>query len=385
MVPPGIVEVLDADSLDLTMEQALGEIEAGRPRIVGMTVTTATVEIVAAFTQWLAARGIPTVLGGPYATLAPLELLGRCPDATYVVCGDGEGVFPAIVERVLAGSPLEGLPGVWSRDHRGSVRAAGRLELKDMKQAAMPRLEGLPVARYWCPDARMLPMVTASTSRGCPHRCAFCSSPRLYGRKVRFAPVSNVLDWLESIVEMYGIREVSFVDDGFTLNPKRTVELCQGMVERELGLSWFCNARADEIAPDVARTMAKAGCHQVYLGFESGSQKVLDAIHKDCTVEALVRGAEILKDAGIDRSIGFIVGLPGETEATVEATKALATHVRPERIQFSRFTAIPGSELAPLTSTDSQTFHGKADDQVGRWQAQLYAQCRGEGWGAASL
>ena len=204
------------------------------------------------------------------------------------------------------------------------------------------------------------------------------------GKKVRGWTIAAVLDELTQLSQTRGVREISFVDDVFTINQRRSLALCQGLIERKLNLSWFCNARADQITKDLAQSMAQAGCHQVYLGFESGSQDILDRIHKGATVADLERGAALLKEVGIARSIGFVLGLPGETDETVGASIALAKRVRPERLQFTRFTPLVGSPLEHFRQPGLFGFHQRGKDVVGEWIDRAYAACAGTEWGKES-
>ena len=150
------------------------------------------------------------------------------------------------------------------------------------------------------------------------------------------------------------------------------------MIEHELDLTWYCNVRADQITPKMAHAMKAAGCHQVFIGFESGCDEMLQRINKGETVADLERGAGIMKEAGIFISIGFIVGLPGETRDSDGKTIALCNRVQPNRVQFRRFTPIPGSSLA--TEYDLEHGHGFHDrsskDQVEEWIQQCYDACQ---------
>ena len=372
--------VIDADGRGWDEDRARAEVLSLSPSAVGLTATSFTLDLVECWASRFAAQGIRIIVGGPHASLEPRDLLGRCPSVEAVVRGEGEVVFPEIVSRLVAGSALSGVPGVVVR---GGLDAS-ILQVPDLGAVPFPRLDGLPIGEYWCPDARRRPMVTFMTTRGCPHRCGFCSSPALLGRKVRGAPVAAVLDELERLVHRLGIREVSFVDDVFTINRRRTTDLCHGMVERGLDLSWFCNARADQVTPELAEVMAAAGCHQAYLGFESGDDRVLRSVDKGATVAVLERGARFLADAGVDRSIGFVLGLPGEDEVAVEATIELALRVRPERIQFTRWTALPGSPLAANDRPRDVTFHRGDDEVVERRIQRAYAACSNGEWGKPS-
>jgi radical SAM superfamily enzyme YgiQ (UPF0313 family) len=131
------------------------------------------------------------------------------------------------------------------------------------------------------------------------------------------------------------------------------------------------------------RAMKRAGCHQAYLGFESGSQVVLDNIHKGTTVERLVQGANTLKKYSIKRSIGFVLGLPGETDETVAMSIRLAQQLKPERLQFTRFTPLVGSPLEHYRF-EQNGFHNQADDKVGQWIQYAYQECQSNTWGKES-
>lgn len=167
------------------------------------------------------------------------------------------------------------------------------------------------------------------------------------------------------------------MDDVFTNRRGGPRKLCELMVKEGLDLTWYGNARADQITPKMATAMRDAGCHQVFLGFESGCDDMLKRINKGEKAADLERGALILKEAGIAVSIGFIVGLPGETEASVQASIELCRRVQPDRVQFTRFTPIPGSRLADLVDHDPTSFHDRSrNDQVEQWLKRCYAECQ---------
>ena len=376
--------VLDADGMNLTFDQTIEKVLQLQPKAVGLTLTTYTFEMIEEITRPIAKHGIPILIGGPQATLDPKEAMLRLPHVNWVFCGEAENQMQSIVHRLALGEDLEGIPGILSRNGEKVERQI----VEDFSTIPFPRYDGLPLEAYWCPDAKQAPMVTVMTARGCPHRCGFCSSPALLGRKVRGWTVDAVLDHLEYLVRDLGIKEISFVDDVFTINRKRLVSLCEGISNRGLEFTWFCNSRADQVNDTVAKAAAESGCHQMYLGFESGDQRILDDIvNKDATVEDLIKGAELLKHHGINRSVGFVIGLPTENEASVKASLRLAQAVKPERIQFTRWTPLVASPLAELVATRThKTFHGREgqQDEIDGWIQWLYDSVEHEPWGAAS-
>jgi len=384
MVTSDECKVLDADALNFSLQETIDHVIALSPKVVGLTLTTYTFDMIEKVSLPLFNAGFDILIGGPQATLNPKETMEKLPYVRWIFCGEAEEQMQEITDRISRNQDLKGIAGILCQ---GEVNVERQM-ISDFSNLPFPRYEGLPLDAYKCPDAQHTPMVTVMTTRGCPHRCGFCSSPALLGRKVRGWSVEQILDHIEYLVTELKVKEISFVDDVFTINNKRLVKLCEGISDRGLSFSWFCNARADQVNDTVAKYSANAGCHQMYLGFESGDQRILDDIvKKDATIEDLIYGADLLKKYGINRSIGFVIGLPTENQDSVEASLKLAFRVKPERIQFTRWTPLVASPLAVYTPTDSyRTFHtgvGK-EHQIEHWIRWLYSNVEPEPWGATS-
>ncbi|MDF1667641.1 MAG: radical SAM protein [Planctomycetota bacterium] len=378
----GRVQVIDADGEDLSEAQTIQRVQRMAPRLIGMTVTIRTQEIVEGYARAFAELGIPTILGGPQATLSSFEVLNNCPSVAGVFRGEGEHVFPELLDRVERQQSLIGMRGLLMRADDVLIMPE-LVRVEDLDSIPFPRLDGLPIDSYWCPDAKNRPMVTFLTARGCPHRCGFCASPVTLGTKLRRRSVASVLDRLGELKEL-SIREISFVDDVFSIDRRRAIQLCEGMIQRGFDFSWFCNARADQISPELARAMKAAGCHQVYLGFESGSPKILETINKDASLDQLIAGACILKEADIAISVGFVLGLPGEDDSTIQETIKVARQLRPDRIQFTCWTPLPGSPLYEKSQRRDDCFHQSASAQIEAWRRQCYEVAEAEGFGLPS-
>ena len=141
------VLVLDADGLKWDQAQTLTELKRLRPRLVGMTVNSYTLELVERYAAQLTAHQIPVLVGGPHASLAPVDVFHRCPSVTYVARGEGEVIFPELVERVRRAESLLGLPGLCARRDGASLHLAAEiLQVQDFTTLPFPRLAGLPVA-----------------------------------------------------------------------------------------------------------------------------------------------------------------------------------------------------------------------------------------------
>jgi radical SAM superfamily enzyme YgiQ (UPF0313 family) len=378
-----LIQVFDADGEDLTDDQTEKLLRELQPRVVGLSATSFTLEIVEKWAKFCKSINAKIIVGGPHPSLSPLNTFEKCPSIDFIVRGEGEVVINELIEQILTEKFDNQLSGVCSRNGNDFHINNEILKVNDFSQLPFPDLSYMPIHNYWCPDAVSKPMVTMMTTRGCPYRCEFCSSPAVMGKKVRGWSIEQVISELKYLHFELGVKEISFVDDVFTINRKRTLELCNEIVKNNIQITWFCNARADHIDDEIARTMKLAGCHQTYLGFESGSQTILDNIKKGTTIERLVKGAEFLKQNGIGRSIGFVLGLPGENEETVLQSIALAQKLQPERLQFTRFTPLVGSPLENFKMNENG-FHKQGNDKVGTWIKKAYSECQGVSWGKES-
>lgn len=378
-----LIQVFDAEGEGLTDEQTENLLQELQPKIVGLSATSFTLEIVEKWAKFCKTIKAKIIVGGPHPSLSPLNTFEKCPSIDFIVRGEGEVVINELIELILTEKFDKQLSGVCSRIGNDFHIDNEILKVNDFSQLPFPNLSYMPIHNYWCPDAVSKPMVTMMTTRGCPYRCEFCSSPAVMGKKVRGWSVEQVISELKFLHFDLGVKEISFVDDVFTINHKRTLELCNEIVKNNIQITWFCNARADHIDEEIANAMKLSGCHQTYLGFESGSQTILDNIKKGTTIERLVKGAEILKQNGISRSIGFVLGLPGENEETVLQSIALAQKLQPERLQFTRFTPLVGSPLENFKMNENG-FHKQGNDQVGTWIKKAYSECQGILWGKES-
>jgi len=223
---------------------------------------------------------------------------------------------------LIYGEPIEDLDSVpfparhlvdWSRYHRGIFWGKQLLE----------------------------PAVSIISSRGCPFHCVFCSSHCVFGRHVRFRSTANVVQEIKHVISEMGYKGFNFHDDTFCLVRRRVFELCREFAK--LNIVWRCLTRADTIDMKLLLTMRTAGCKELILGMESGSQKILNNLQKGTTVQQNRNAMFLVKKSGIQLKVGVIVGSPGETWETINATKKLLRECPPDFWNVSVFTPLPGS------------------------------------------
>jgi radical SAM superfamily enzyme YgiQ (UPF0313 family) len=226
------------------------------------------------------------------------------------VQGEGEEAFPALLQRLEAGTPLRGMPGLYLRS--GGLQGP-RAFLRRLDDSPFPEPEWFDARLYQDP-ACYLPF---QTRRGCPLKCSYCSTSLVEGALIRKRSPASVVHELGRW-RRAGFSRVFFVDNTFNLPPGYALDLCDALREARLELSWRCILYPGHLDAGLVQAMAAAGCTEVSLGFESGNQLVLDGMSKRFTVEDVRRAAGMLRDAGIRRTGFLLLGGPDETRESAE-------------------------------------------------------------------
>ncbi len=190
--------------------------------------------------------------------------------------------------------------------------------IADLDDLPLPRHDLLPLETHRAPLVGG-PYAFVVTSRGCPGECRFCIKHVSYDGAVRFRSPEDVLEEIEQLVAL-GVRDIHMYADLFTLNREHVMGICEGILERDLDIRWTCNSRVDFVDRPMLQTMATSGCWMISWGIESGDETMLRRMHKGVTTDQVERALRWSKEAGIMNWGYFIIGLPGETEASIRTT-----------------------------------------------------------------
>jgi hypothetical protein len=256
-------------------------------------------------------------------------MLARHPDIDIVCTGESDLTFMELAERIERGHSTSGVAGTVYRVGSDIVQGPARDSVRDLDSLASPH-------RYF--DTHIL-----MTSRGCPWACTFCGAETSWGRGFRGHSVPYVLDALEAALPRYRVKMVQVKDDTFTTNKKRVIELCRGIRERRLNFLWSCDTRVDVLSEELLYEMRLAGCQRLSLGVESGSQRILDAIHKKITKEEILEAVEMAKKYGVHVRFYMMLGNRGETVDTFHETLEFLKAARPHQYIFSCLSIYPGT------------------------------------------
>jgi len=277
--------------------------------------------------------------------------------ADFVCRQDPEATFAEMREHLVGrGRLAKPIAALHTRETpMPELRAA-----TDLDSIRPPDRSKIAHLRYRNPLARHARWTTALTSRGCPFTCTFCNTPGYYKRRYRRHGTEYVIDELRAIARL-GFREVFFRDDLFHAGAVKT--LCEAMIRADLGLVWSCNHRVDTLDEETIRLMARAGCHTIKFGVESGDDEVLDAIGKPAHARAL-ETFRLCRKYGIRTHAHLIIGLPGETREQMERTVAFLERLSPYTFTMGMFTPHPGSALHDQLKTAGTLVRGKWKERV---------------------
>ena len=282
------------------------------------------------------------IIGGAHPSSVP----DKCREDGFdtVVVGEGENAIVDIVKKYEVSGKV---PDILNLPY-----------IDDMDSIPYPARDMLDINSYWY-DIDGNKATTLITSRGCPYKCAFCSKD-VWKNKTRFHSEEYIYKELKEIISKYGFKYFLFLDDTITLNRNRLLGLCSKI--KELNIKWRCYARANTTR-DMLVAMKDAGCVEVGVGVESGSQKILDTIGKHLTVDQNAKFIKECKEVGIIANVFIMIGLPGETYETVSETKKWMEEVRPDKFGFNIFMPYIGTPIYNNPSKYDIIIHDIPEDK----------------------
>ncbi len=370
------VHLVDADALNLDDQDVVAGLGDWAPDLVGMTVSSLTLEVVCRFARKVKdATDARVILGGPLPSALPEEVL-KHQEVNFAGVGDGEPIMQGLCQALEESRDPETVEGVVSRNSLANDSLRHSPLRADLSTGERPAWDMLPgFGSYRSPDSVQTPMTIVEGQRGCPHACSFCSVPAISGGKRRSRSIDSLVKEIDYLTGNRGIREISFVDPDFMMSSQYAVAVSKGMISLGRPVSWFCNARAASVRESVTRTMQSAGCHLVYLGAESGDPTILARIHKRQTLEQIEDACRVLCNSGMRVSVGFIIGFPFDTDDSVRRTIEFAKRLKPAKFQFSIFNWFPGISMEVPQGLAPIGFHPKTGSTRWiEWQKRAYEE-----------
>jgi len=351
-----IASALDRDNIDVVIvdgrlenDPVAAVIAAARSAVcVGVTVLTgAPIHDALAVSRAIKSTypTMPIVWGGWHPSLFASECLDE-PAVDIVVSGQGEDTFRNIVDRLIAGEPVAGTQSA---------------PLKDLNAFPAHDYSLIPVERFFAlKGSRQIDYIS---SQGCRFRCAFCADPAVFNRGWTGLAPERIADEIAFLDQRYSVDDVAFQDETFFTHAQRVNALADEFLKRNLSITWTATLRADQacrLGDELFAKVVRSGLRRVMVGVESGSQEMLDRLQKDMKLEQVRATADMCTRHGVGAIFNFIVGFPGESEPSMQATLALAKELRRSNPDFETpifyYRPYPGNPMAELSAERGYVF-----------------------------
>ncbi|WP_419175767.1 B12-binding domain-containing radical SAM protein [Desulfosediminicola sp.] len=319
-----------------------------KPAFIGFSCTTANFldgERLARMAKEVLPE-VKVVFGGVHVSALKERVLLDYPVIDYLVVGEGEETLSELLQSPATPKLIEGLV---YKDVQGEVCWSGRrkqlLDLDKLPFPAYHKLAGYPDA-YSLPifNYPKVPNGSCLSSRGCPYACSYCDRS-VFKRTFRYNSADYLYRHMKYLKETYSLKHLNFYDDQFTFNRKRVAEFCELIIAQPLGITFNCAARAEHLDPELLQLMKKAGCWMISLGIETGDPDLLAMHRQNPDLEMLKEKVHMIQSAGIRVKGLLMMGLPGETEKSIEKSKEYVHSLNLDDFNLAKFTPFPGSPI----------------------------------------
>lgn len=345
------IKILDTEILALDYSEIREWIKKENPDLIGFTCLSPTINHVLKICR-IVKKDLklksPTVLGGIHPTIFPQETI-KNPYVDFVAVGEGEITFFELVSALKEKrDDFKNINGLYYKKQKRIFNTPPRQLISDLDSLPFPARDLFDLKLYYSAPTKKLTDEQSSpvlTSRGCAFDCVHCVSKSIWQHRVRYRSSKNIISEIEECVNKFNIKEFSILDDNFTLNKPRAIEICRQIIEKKLLIAWICSSRADGINDELTEVMTQAGCKKISLGLESGSQKILDLMRKQTTIEQGKKAVEIIRQHKILVHASFMLGNIGETKKTIRETIDFAKSLDLDNASFFITCPVPGSDL----------------------------------------
>lgn len=325
----------DVDVFDTTfstMEELKKHLQSERPSVLGIYANLMTRQKVVEILQFARLAGWKTVVGGPEPGAYAREYLEA--GAKIVVQGEGELTMEELLPLLLEKStkPLESVAGIAFLDDAGLLhQTSPRQQISDIDVLPWPARDAVDIRRYaetWR-EAHGMGSLSFITARGCPYHCRWCSH-QVFGKTHRRRKPTRVVDEVEWLLDSYHPDMVWIADDVFTIHHGWLRAYAMEMKRRGLRVPFECITRADRLNNESADLLAELGCFRVWIGSESGSQRILDEMERGVTVGQVQTAVELCKARCIQTGMFLMWGYEGEQLNDIEATIEHVKYTNPD-------------------------------------------------------
>ncbi len=351
------VRILDCMKEDYSVDDYAHYLEDYKPDVVGIQCFTYDIYIVADYLKQTR-RILPnalTIIGGPHPTAMPEESMRFFSNTLdFAFRSEAEEGLLALLTLIESeGVTNESLSKVKNLIWRNGDQIVANpvTYIADVGKLGMPAWELMPPDTYpkspFSAFYKRFPVAPIITSRGCPYKCTYCQASLMSGKRMRYRPVSLVVEEIRYLQENYGVKEFQIIDDNFTLNRKYVMDFCNAIISNRIDITWTCpnGVRLDTLNDEMIEAMKSSGCYIISAGIESGSDRILKYVKKHETTDIMMNSVRMIQKHGIDVVGFFILGFPTESVEEMRKTIKFSKDLGLLRANFLLFHPIPGTEI----------------------------------------
>jgi radical SAM superfamily enzyme YgiQ (UPF0313 family) len=344
------VSIIDEAAQGYSLKGTVDWVKKQDPDILGFSTCSSSGRKAALIAEKVKRENpnIVIVFGNFFATFNAERILKNYPFVDIIIRGEGEQTSLELAKCLEKNCNLKRVLGINFRSDRQITSTPDRPLIKDIDSLPFPDREMLG-AEYHNTTAGLVvaPKKFSSfvSSRGCVFQCRFCGCQKLARNLWRSRSVENILKELH-LLSSQGYKQLLFVDDNFTLNPKRVIKLCQRLKKEKVDVEFFAEGRVDNCPRNMLQEMVRANCRMIYFGIENATQKVLDYYDKRTTPKQAEDASKKARKTGIDVIVAsFILGAPNETKTEIQNTLKFAQKIQVDIPQFNILATFPGTDI----------------------------------------
>ena len=344
------VSIIDEAPQGYSMKDTVNWVKKEDPDLLGFSTLSSSCRKAALIAENVKKENpnVVTVFGNFFATFNAERILTKYPFVDFIVRGEGEHTSFELAKCLEKNGDLKKVLGINFRKKGKTISTPDRPLIKDVDSLPFPDREMIDVEYHNTTAGIVVAPKKFSgfvSSRGCVFQCRFCGCRRIARNLWRSRSVDNIMDELHLLYSQ-GYKQFLFVDDNFTLNPKRVIKLCQRLKREKVDIEFFAEGRVDNCPRDMLQEMARANCKMIYFGIENATQRILDYYDKRTSPKQAEDATKRARKAGIDVIVAsFILGAPSETIEEIQHTLDFAQKIHVDIPQFNILATFPGTDI----------------------------------------
>lgn len=336
------------DSTFYSFNEQLTFIEEKQPKVISIYTNLMTklnvIKLIHILTSNKKYGSPKIVLGGPDITYNVENYLLLNVD--FLVIGEGEETMSELYNAIVNKEPYNKIQGIAYQENGQVIKTPPRIKIKDISELPTPNRAAIPVEKYletWKTNHGQSSM-TVSTQRGCPYTCKWCSTA-VYGQSYRRRPANLVAEELKMLKNNYNPDTIWFVDDVFTVSHKWIKSFHEEVLKQNAVIPFECITRAERLNDEVLQLLKEAGCYRIWIGAESGSQKIVDAMDRRVDINVVKSAIQKTNALGMETGTFIMLGYPGENEEDINKTVKYLKAANPTHFTITIAYPIKGTSL----------------------------------------